>query len=316
MGCIEHLWGQALVCVGCVEVLAGSGSQTRTYTGHPADDLSLRVYTHKSAHDLDSDFTLRPATSSANLSVSSRPAVALPEWRDENQYSKRASNRKTAQGLAHKPSAEAEPGRTPSSVFAEEGAKAKSSSSSTADNVQLVSQDQKHVSGAAGSQKFGPSAASPALLTSSIVRSAQEGVVDTINGGWSRLRAIGPRGVTGVRQARREVGERQEVGELPSLIRSESGAYLKVAGLGSPDPIRSMMPRRPSPLTAPSAVISPPSLVHSAASPRSSDSFNSASFAASLPNLQLGWTRTRRRSSGDGWVDGEILEDKTHIGMA
>ena len=297
-----------------VEVLAGSGSQTRTYTGHLQDDLSLHVYTYKHAHDLDSDYMLRPATSSANLSVSSRPAVALPEWRDENDYSRRASNRKT---LAHKPSAEAEPGRMPSSVLAEEGARAKSLSSSTSDNVQLVSQEgQKSVSDAAGPQKFGPSAASPALLTSSIVRVAQEGVVDTINDGWSRLRAIGPRVVTGVRQTRREAGERQEVGELPSLIRSESGAYLKVAGLGSPDPIRSMMPRRPSPLTAPSAAISPPSLVHRAASPRSSDSFNSASFAASLPNLQLGWTRTRRRSSEDGWVHGEILEDKTHIGMA
>lgn len=142
-----------------------------------------------------------------------------------------------------------------------------------------------------------------AFVRSSIVRSTEGEVVGMSDGRRARLRAEGHGSLTAAMQAKREYDE------LPSMIRNEPGAYLKVDSIGSPDPKSCK-----SALTAPSnAAIMTPRTSAQRATSAGAGSFEGHT-TDNLPNLQLGWSR--RRSGEDGRGHRAALEEETPIGMA
>lgn len=139
-----------------------------------------------------------------------------------------------------------------------------------------------------------------ALIRSSIVRSTEGEAVGISDGGPARLRAEGPESLKATMQAKRE-GD-----ELTSMLRTGSGACLKVDNIGSPDP-KSFN----SPLTAPAATMTPRTWAQRATS---AGSIDVQKTDTNLPNLSLGWSR--RRSGEDGRGHRAALEEETRIGMA
>jgi hypothetical protein len=163
-----------------------------------------------------------PETSSAEQ-TSNLSAGTLAEWRDQNESRVLAARRKGEGEHAHAQYAGANqdsPLSTPG-IIAGEGAGGMSSSTADGAGMDLPGRH-RHLAG------LPPS--SPALLTSSIVRSAQDGAVDRLSDGWARLRAKGPGGIVTSTAA---VRAQDEVVEPPSSVLNESGEYCKTATLGS-----------------------------------------------------------------------------------
>lgn len=241
-----------------------------------------------------------PAPSSADQ-TSNLSAGTLAEWRDKNESRMLAARKKVEGGHGNSAGAnQGSPLSSPCQTREEFGG----ITSSTADGAGMEAPGRhRHL--------VGPSPSSPALLTSSIVRSAQEGTADSLSDGWARLHAKGPDGVVASAAAVRAPHE-----VLPSLVQNELGAYFKAASIGTQhhsigsNPTRTLLPRRPSPMTKPvSSGMSTPAFADRAGK-------RSTPYArSSIPNQRLFGTRTESTGKST-WEEEEGLDPTAPVGIA